>query len=97
MMINMMLSLISGKFDHKSPNVMKSLYTALVRPHLEYAGHHITSVIKAYLKGWKDEQLKCQCCVTKCDKRLKRLDRFPLQKRMIKRNLFKVLSVKSVS
>ena len=34
---NMMLGLISRNFDYKSPEVMKRLYTAFVRPHLEYA------------------------------------------------------------
>ena len=34
---NMMLRLISRKFYHKAPDVMKKLYTAFERPHLEYA------------------------------------------------------------
>ena len=34
---NMMLGLISRNFDHKAPEVMKKLYTAFVRPHLEHA------------------------------------------------------------
>ena len=35
---NMMLGLISRNFDHKAPESMKkNLYTAFVRPHLEYA------------------------------------------------------------
>ena len=34
---NMILGLILRNFDYKAPEVMKKLYTAFLRPHLEYA------------------------------------------------------------
>ena len=82
---NMMLGLISRYFDHKAPEVMKKLYTAFVRPHLEYA-----------IQFWspnciKDQNLleRVQRRATKLiptlrnlsyEERLKQLDMFTLHK-----------------
>ena len=93
---NMMLGLISRNFDYKSPEVMKRLYTAFVRPHLEYA-----------VQFWSPNYIKDQNLLERVqrrttkqiptlrnlsyEERLKRLDMFPLYKRRVRGDLIKSL------
>ena len=95
---NMMLRLITRKFDYKSPELMKRLYLAFVRPHLEYA-----------VQFWSPNYIKDQVMLERIqrratkqipslrnftyDERLKRLDMFSLQKRRVRGDLIEVFKI----
>ncbi|CAF1016498.1 unnamed protein product [Brachionus calyciflorus] len=54
---NKILGHILNSFDYLDCRSMKLLYTALVRPHLEYVGVLHLKLTFPFLKGYKEEQL----------------------------------------
>ena len=95
---NMMLGLISRNITYRSPDVMKKLYTAFVRPHLEYA-----------VQFWSPNYIKDQSLLERVqrratkqipslrslsyDERLKQLDMFSLEKRRTRGDLIEVFKI----
>jgi hypothetical protein len=95
---NKMLGFITRNIDHKSPDIMKKLYTAFVRPHLEYA-----------VQFWSPNYIKDQNSLERVqrratkhipalrnstyEERLKRLDMFSLNKRRIRGDLIEVFKI----
>ena len=95
---NRMLGLISRNFGLKSPEVTRKLYTAFVRPHLEYA-----------VQFWSPNYIKDQNLLERVQRRatkkipalrnlsyedrLKRLDLFSLQKRRLRGDLIETFKI----
>ena len=89
---NKLLGLIKHTFKHLTPDILKSLYNTLIRPHLEYA----TPVWSPHLKGDRDKIEKVQRRATKLvpelrnrtyEERLKHLNLAPLEFRRLRTDL----------
>ena len=95
---NMMIGLILRNFDHKASEVMKKLYTAFVRPHLEYA---IQFWSPNYIKDQnmlervrrRATKLISALCNLSYEERLKQLDMFTLHKRRIRGDMIEVFKI----
>ena len=95
---NKMLGFITRNIDHKSPEIMKKLYIAFVRPHLEYA-----------VQFWSPNYIKDQNSLERVqrratkhipvlrnltyEERLKQLDMFPHHKRRTRGDLIEVFKI----
>lgn len=95
---NTILGFIARNFQCKNPEVIKRLYTSLVRPHLEYA---VQFWSPCYLKDEKKLE-SVQRRATKLvpgfrglsyDERLKRLDMFSLKDRRIRGDLIETFKI----
>ena len=89
---NKLLGLIKHTFKHLTPDILKSLYNTLIRPHLEYA----TPVWSPHLKGDRDKIEKVQRRATKLvpelrnrtyEERLKHLNLATLEFRRLRTDL----------
>ena len=86
---NIFLGFIAHNFDCKTPEVITRLYTAVVRPHLEYAVHFWSPCFEKDIKKLESMQRKAiklfpGICGLSYDKSLKRLYMFFSRDRYIR-------------
>ena len=93
-----MVGFLTRNIDHKSPEIIKKLYIAFVRPHLEYA-----------VQFWSPNYIKDQNSLERVqrratkhipvlrnltyEERLKQLDMFPHHKRRTRGDLIEVFKI----
>ena len=95
---NKMLGFIIRNIGHKSPDMMKRLYTAFVRPHLEYAVHFWSpnyTIDQNSLKRVQRRAMKHILALRNVTygERLQCLDMFSLNKRRLRGDLIEIFEI----
>ena len=95
---NKVLGFIARNFEYKTPNVVMSLYKALVRPHLEYAIQFWSPHYRKDIERLEKVQRRATKLIPGLrnkpyEERLKELKLFSLEKRRLRGDLIEVFKI----